>query len=74
MAPMTKLYLTLTMLPSLMVDRLHREDRGQTAAEYLGIIVVISAIIAVLFASDLGTVLTDNIRNTINNIFSGTSN
>lgn len=69
-----KTYAFLKMLPTLLADRLHRDERGVVASEYLGILVVISAIIAVLFASDLGTVLTDNIRNTINNIFGGQSN
>ena len=73
MAPIISLYVFLQTLPSRALDRLH-EDRGQTAAEYLGIIVVISVIIAALFGSDLGTVLTNNIRTTINNIFAGQQN
>lgn len=48
-----------------------RWDEGQTAAEYLGVLAVVSALIAVLFASTLGTTLLDAIRITICKIAQG---
>jgi Flp pilus assembly pilin Flp len=51
---MLKLYIatqqTLHSLGERVTDRLHRDERGQTAAEYLGIIVVIALIIGALAA------------------------
>lgn len=40
-------------------------DDGQTAAEYIGIIVVIGIVIGVLASSDLGSALTTLIREAI---------
>jgi Flp pilus assembly pilin Flp len=62
-------YVFLTMLPTTLVDRLHREDRGQTAAEYLGVILVIAALIALLIANNIGEALRTNIVNAINTVF-----
>jgi pilus assembly protein Flp/PilA len=34
-----------------------REDRGQTAAEYMGVLLVVSAIIAAVATTDIGTTI-----------------
>jgi pilus assembly protein Flp/PilA len=62
-------YVLLQVLPTLLVDRLRREERGQTAAEYLGVILVIAALVAVLISTDIGTALRTNIVNAINTVF-----
>ncbi len=62
-------YVFLTMLPTTLVDRLHREDRGQTAAEYLGVILVIAALIAILITADIGNALKTAIVRAINTVF-----
>lgn len=48
-----------------------KEERGQAAAEYLGIILLVSVIIAVLVASDIGTQIKDGISNLVDNIGNG---
>ncbi|MFI8912003.1 Flp family type IVb pilin [Streptomyces sp. NPDC053513] len=44
----------LTRAKLEMSDRLRREDRGQTAVEYLGIIVVVVAIVIAITGTDIG--------------------
>jgi pilus assembly protein Flp/PilA len=55
---MLELYITLHTLAYTTVDRARsrmvNDDRGQTAAEYLGIIVVVVAIVAAITGSGLG--------------------
>ena len=51
-------------------DRLRRED-GQTAAEWLGIIVVVAVIVGVLATADIGESLRTAVRNMITTITSG---
>ncbi|MFI0823424.1 Flp family type IVb pilin [Streptomyces roseolus] len=56
------------MLKALTRARLHtasRGDRGQTAVEYLGIIVVVVAIIIAITGTDIGTTILTAIKNKI---------
>ncbi|HEX2807276.1 MAG TPA: hypothetical protein VHN80_14020 [Kineosporiaceae bacterium] len=48
-----------------------RDDRGQTAAEYLGIVVVIGAIIGVLATTEIGTTLKTAITTAIGKVATG---
>lgn len=48
-----------------------RDDRGQTAVEYLGIIAVVVAIILVLLGTDFGNMIADAITTQIGNITGG---
>jgi Flp pilus assembly pilin Flp len=45
-----------------------RDERGQTAAEYLGVIVVIGVIIGVLATSGIGEEIADAIKDAIDDI------
>lgn len=71
MSPLQML-VTLEILLVDGADRLRRRmdnnDRGQTAAEYLGIIVVVAAIIAVLATTEIGTKIKDAIGTQIDKI------
>ncbi len=51
--------------------RIARDDRGQTAAEYLGIIVVIAVIIGILAKTDIGNKLQQNILSMIDKVMGG---
>lgn len=51
-------------------ERLAEED-GQTAAEYLGIILVVVAIIAAIAATNIGTTISGKISDAINAIKAG---
>ncbi|MFF7811926.1 Flp family type IVb pilin [Streptomyces roseolus] len=62
------------MLKALTRARLHttsRDDRGQTAVEYLGIIVVVVAIIIAITGTDIGTSILNAIRDKISDITGG---
>ncbi len=48
-------------------ERLDAED-GQTAAEYIGIILVIVAVIAGVIASGIATTITDGIKGAIGDV------
>ena len=61
-------YLALDALGERLSERFDGEE-GQTAAEYLGVIVVIAAIIAVLATQDIGTKLKDLILEAIQKVF-----
>jgi Flp pilus assembly pilin Flp len=45
-----------------------REESGQTAAEYIGVIVLIAAILAAIAASGIGGKLTELIEDAINKV------
>jgi hypothetical protein len=62
-------YLALEGLGDRLQERFEGEE-GQTAAEYLGVIVVIAAIIAVLATQDIGNKLKDLILQAIDKVFS----
>jgi Flp pilus assembly pilin Flp len=62
-------YLALEGLGDRLKERFEEEE-GQTAAEYLGVIVVIAAIIAVLATQDIGNKLKDLILQAIDKVFS----
>jgi Flp pilus assembly pilin Flp len=46
------------------VERLQSEERGQTAAEYLGVLVIVSVIIAAVAGTGVG----DDIKNWIHDV------
>jgi Flp pilus assembly pilin Flp len=50
---------------------LQSEDRGQTAAEYMGILLIVALVIAALFASGIDTWIKDGVKSQIDNIKSG---
>ncbi len=45
-----------------------RDERGQTAAEYLGVIVVVAAIIVLLANNDIGSKIKDAVLGQIDDI------
>jgi len=49
----------LRTLVNLLHPSSRRGDRGQTAAEYLGIVVLVGAIIAAIFALGIDTTIAD---------------
>jgi pilus assembly protein Flp/PilA len=51
-----------------------KEQRGQTAAEYMGILLIISVIIAALFGAGLGTKIAGGVKDLIADIGGGKSN
>jgi pilus assembly protein Flp/PilA len=65
-------YVFIQSLIYLSVERyrthLADSERGQTAAEYLGIIVVVAAIIAVLATTSIGDTIKTKITDQINKI------
>jgi Flp pilus assembly pilin Flp len=50
-----------------------REQRGQTAAEYMGILLIVAMIIGALFSLGVHTMIRDAVEGFINNIKSGES-
>lgn len=46
-----------------------REERGQTAAEYMGVIVVIAAILAAVVGSGIGEKITGLIEDAVQKVF-----
>ncbi|HET8615214.1 MAG TPA: hypothetical protein VFL94_06785 [Actinomycetales bacterium] len=61
---------SLTVLGARLTDRV-RDDRGQTAAEYLGIIVIVAAIIAAISQTNLGQQIGSAIGSKITEIAGG---
>lgn len=57
--------------PHLLI-RVRRCQRGQTIFEYLGVILVIAAILAAIFASGVGRTLTDRLEDALCRIAGGT--
>jgi hypothetical protein len=71
---MLQLMATLEVMGIKAVESLkdrRRDDRGQTAAEYLGIVVVIGAIIGVLATTEIGTTLKTAITTAIGKVATG---
>jgi Flp pilus assembly pilin Flp len=50
-----------------------REQRGQTAAEYMGLLLIVAMIIGALFSLGVHTMIRDAVEGFINNIKSGES-
>jgi Flp pilus assembly pilin Flp len=50
-----------------------RNPRGQTAAEYVGVLLVVSVIIAAVATTDVGHELTDKISSLVRDISGGDS-
>ncbi len=61
---------TMTEMFAAMARRM-RDERGQTATEYVGIILVVVAIIGAIVASGIGSQITGKITQAINSIKSG---
>lgn len=64
---MPYLYATFTVLGVRLRDRM-QEDRGQTAAEYLGIVVIVAILIAALSQSKFGAEIGQAISSKITDI------
>jgi Flp pilus assembly pilin Flp len=64
-----------TYLTALLQNAFHgarerlRDEAGQTAAEYLGVIVLIAAILAAIASTGIGAKLTDLIEEAIDKVF-----
>lgn len=67
---LTALAATAQLATAQLATRLRRED-GQTAAEWLGIIVVVAVIVGVLATADIGQSLRTAVTNMITTITSG---
>ncbi len=67
---MLHLLCTLQTAGLRLAESRRKEDRGQTAAEYLGIVVVVAIIIAAIAGSGIGDTIQSNIMTKINEIFS----
>jgi Flp pilus assembly pilin Flp len=65
-----KTTIAIQTLMTGLVARRH-EEQGQTAAEYLGIVVVVAAIIAVLAQSSIGEDIASAIKSKISDIAGG---
>lgn len=63
-------YITLQAMPGKVADRL-RQDTGQTAAEYMGIIVIVGVILAAIAGSGIGGQISSGITRAITSVFSG---
>ena len=48
-----------------------KEQRGQTAAEYMGILLIVSLIIAALFGAGIGTKIADGVKDLVADIGNG---
>lgn len=48
-----------------------RDERGQTAAEYMGVLLLVSLIIAALFTSSIGDWITNGVGDLVNDIANG---
>ncbi|MEU8561181.1 hypothetical protein AB0C45_06790 [Streptomyces cyaneofuscatus] len=53
---------------SAIQKRYAAKDRGQTAFEYLGIILVVVAIIGAIVATGIGTAISERIKGLVNSI------
>ncbi|MEU4075760.1 hypothetical protein DEJ45_12975 [Streptomyces venezuelae] len=61
----------LTRAKLALTTRLLRGDRGQTAVEYLGIIVVVVAIVVAITGTDIGQSIKDAIATKISELTGG---
>ena len=71
---MLSTYVKLATLMTLVTDRVSMEDEdGQTAAEYIGVIVVLAAVITVVvgFRTEIGESIRDGITNAIGRMTAG---
>ena len=69
---MTQLYGTLQVLGIKLNEAMRRRmngDSGQTAAEYMGIIVIVAIIIAAIAQTKIGTTIAQDITTKIGEIF-----
>jgi Flp pilus assembly pilin Flp len=65
-------YVGLESFVAGLVERA-REDRGQTAAEYMGVLLVVSVIIAAVAQTKVGDQIVTKIGSLVDNIAGGTS-
>lgn len=67
---MIRIYLAcLSIRGRVQVGRPGRRDRGQTAAEYMGIVVIVAIIIVAIATSNIGQTIAGNITAKITEIF-----
>jgi Flp pilus assembly pilin Flp len=65
-------YVRLNTFVSGLLERA-RENRGQTAAEYMGVLLVVSVIIAAVAATDIGHDITHKLSDLVRDISGGDS-
>ena len=71
---MLRTYVKLATLMTLVTDRVSMQDEdGQTAAEYIGVIVVLAAVITVVvgFRTEIGETIRNGITNAIGRMTAG---
>lgn len=56
-------------MAGLRLSERRRDDEGQTAAEYMGILVVVAVIIVAIAGSGIGSTIAGNITSKISEIF-----
>jgi hypothetical protein len=61
----------MTMPAASVLQRLHTDQRGQTSAEYMGVILIIAAILAAVLLSGVGRDITEKIEVTLCRIAGG---
>jgi Flp pilus assembly pilin Flp len=69
-------YAYVLVTTALIGDRIQarlQDERGQTAAEYVGILLVIGALVAFVATSGIGARLTTEIGNALTKLFTATT-
>jgi hypothetical protein len=61
-------FVTLVTAGHGLVERVKNEDRGQTAAEYMGVLLLVGAIITIVVTSGVGKHIRDAIVGAVDNI------
>lgn len=61
-------FVTLIAAGHGLVERVKDETRGQTAAEYMGVLLLVGAIITIVVTSGVGTHIKDAIVGAVDNI------
>lgn len=59
---------------TMLENRLDRGDRGQTALEYIGLIILIATVIGILFTSNIVSSAQAAVTNFVTSILGGTPN
>ena len=66
------LYVYMTNALDHLASSLHnRDQKGQVAAEYLGVLVVVGGIIAALMTTNVGSTIGDHLKDVVAKIFNG---
>ena len=66
------LYLYVTTAFDNLANHLrNRDQKGQVAAEYLGVLVVVGGIVAALMTTNVGSTIGDHLKDVVTKIFNG---